>query len=94
MTTKTINPLMTLSIQDLRELIIGIEKNFMKVESIDIVQNIDYSKHFDKYQDFIKYLITNKVVIKQGDKTLNLSYGEMASILISAELRDRILPKN
>lgn len=88
MTTKTINPLHALSIQDLKELIEGYETNFVYiVQESHIVKNA--KKFLSIYLKFLTYLQQNKVLIKQNDKPLNISYGEMAIMLIRAELRDR-----
>jgi hypothetical protein len=89
MKTKTINPLDTLSIQDLKELLNAIDNKFLKQTDDKGYVIKDFSKHLVKYNLFVNYIIENKIRIKQGDKTLNFTYGEMAIILIQAELRDR-----
>ncbi len=88
--TTQVNPLSVLSIDYLRQLMIAIDKDFIKVIDIDGKINCDYSEYFVAYQSFLNYISVNKVLIKQGDKILNLSYGEMALILIRAEIRDRV----
>ena len=89
MKNNTINPLSTMSVEQLKELLKGIDKKFIKHVKDGVIVE-DYSKHLDRYQYFLNYLCENKVTLSKGGETLNLSYGLMAQILITHELHNRL----
>lgn len=78
-----------MSVEQLKELLKGIEKKFMKHVKDGVIVE-DHSKHLDRYQYFLNYLCENKVTFSKGGETLNLSYGLMAQILITHELNNRL----
>jgi hypothetical protein len=89
MKNNTINPLSTMSVEQLKELLKGIDKEFLKHVKDGVIIE-DYSIHLDRYQYFLNYLCENKVTFSKGGETLNLSYGLMAQILITHELNNRL----
>lgn len=89
MKNNTINPLSTMSVEQLKELLKGIDKKFIKHVKDGVIVE-DYSKHLDSYQYFLNYLCENKLTLSKGGEPLNLTYGLMAQILITHELHNRL----
>ena len=84
------NPLSTLSIEELKQLIVSIDKNFYMKKINDQVVEDYQTKYLNIYNEFLNYIVENKVIIKKGSEELNLSYGHIAQLLIWAELNERL----
>jgi len=89
--TKLVNPILTLSLQELNQLKLAISKNFLVVgEEGKIIE--DYkTKWFDIYQHYIKYLVNNyEEIVKEVRITWanekEMTYGRIAEILIDKRI--------
>ena len=85
-----INPLSTLSIEELKQLVTSIDKKFYVKKINDQVVEDYQTKYLNIYNQFLNYIVENKVIIKKGNEELNLSYGHVAQLLIWAELNERL----
>jgi hypothetical protein len=90
-TTKLVNPILTLSLQELNQLKIAISKNFLVNQiSGNLVEDYRTRWH-DIYQDYMKYLVNNyEEIVEQvpitsaNDK--GMTYGKIAEILIDKRI--------
>jgi hypothetical protein len=92
-TTKLVNPILTLSLQELKTLKLAISKNFLIVgEEGNIIEDFR-TKWFDIYQHFIKYLVNNYEEIAREIRITwanekEMTYGRIADIVIDKRIEE------
>jgi hypothetical protein len=85
------NPIENLTLEELIELQHNRANSFCIAkanEKGEIKTIVDNTKHFDVFQEFLSYLVENKITINQNG-VMNLNYGEIADLLIHYEIIHR-----